>query len=606
MNIKALKVRKIAPVVVPFIILVTLLTGLSVTKIQRILTDQAYSKLTTSRDIKKQQIEDFFNRKIIDIEILAKSNCIKNLIRSLDNPDRFLSDKSTSEYEEFLKNYIKRYNYMDLLLISAQSGIVKYTQSKSKDSYLGKDLSTDELRGSQLSKIWRRVKESEETRFVDMKAHKLFGGKETMYIATPVYMGGNFVSILVFQISDSSLSKIITFATGYGETQKDYLIGSDSASIKKDGTLCSATHSSRASILSLEIGKCTNDVREKALCGETGKQIVRDCYKERVLSAYSPLKIGKDLNWAIISEINEEVVLSIPNSIRDTAIRDSTLFITIILTVILFFIYKESVHEEMIEQQNREMNETLQSRVAEEVIKNKENQEILFQQSKMASMGEMIGNIAHQWRQPLNALSALNVSLSMKYNAGKLTKEDVFTFKEKSNHLIQRMSDTINDFRNFFYPDKSVERFRVDKAIEDAINFIKGSYRINNIKIINYSSCKLDIKNHKNELIQVLLNIFNNSKDAIKEFNSKKGVVIIDVIILENYIKITIQDNGGGIDQEIIDRVFEPYFTTKFKDEGTGIGLYMSKMIVEESMGGRLKLENRDSGVLTTIKLPIN
>jgi signal transduction histidine kinase len=168
------------------------------------------------------------------------------------------------------------------------------------------------------------------------------------------------------------------------------------------------------------------------------------------------------------------------------------------------------------------------------------------------------------------------------------------------------MSDTINDFRNFFYPDKSVERFRVDKAIDDAINFIKGSYRINNIKIINYSSCKLEITNHKNELIQVLLNIFNNSKDAIKEFNSQNGVVIIDVIMLENSLKITIQDNGGGIDQKIIDRVFEPYFTTKFKDEGTGIGLYMSKMIIEESMGGRLKLENKDLGVLTTIKLPIN
>ena len=567
-------------------------------KIQKILTDQAYSKLTTSRDIKKQQIEEFFSRKVTDIEILSKSDCVKNLIRNLDNPNRYLSSENIKQYEKFLQTYIESYDYMDMLIISTTSGNIKYRQSKS--SYSKK------LNKSQLNKIWKIVKESGETRFVDMRAHKPFGGIETIYVGTPIYIDGNFCSVLIFQISDSSLSKIINFDTGYGDTQKDYLIGSDGLYVEEDGTVCASTHSSRASILNLKIGKCITDVQKKVMCGKTGKQIVEDCKGERLLSAYSPLNLGKDLNWAIISEINEEVVLSIPNSIRDTAIRDSMLFISIIITVIIFFIYKESIHEEEVAQKNREMNETLQSRVAEEVIKNKKNQELLFQQSKMASMGEMIGNIAHQWRQPLNALSALNVRLSMKYNADKLTKEDVLAFKEKSNHLIQKMSDTINDFRNFFYPNKSVEKFRVDRAIDDAINFIKGSYRINNIKIINYTSSKLEIKNHKNELIQVLLNIFNNSKDAIKEFNSKNGVVIIDVIILEDSLNITIQDNGGGIDQQIIDRVFEPYFTTKFKDDGTGIGLYMSKMIVEESMCGRLKLENKDSGVLTTIKLPIN
>jgi len=104
-------------------------------------------------------------------------------------------------------------------------------------------------------------------------------------------------------------------------------------------------------------------------------------------------------------------------------------------------------------------------------------------------------------------------------------------------------------------------------------------------------------------LIQVLLNIFNNAKDAIKEFNGGNGVVIVDVIELEESLKITIQDNGGGIKQDIIDRVFEPYFTTKFKADGTGIGLYMSKMIIEESMHGKLKLENTEDGVLATIEL---
>ena len=603
MNIHKLKIRKVAPVVVPFIILVMLLTGLSYLKITKILTDQAYSKLTTSREMKKQQIEEFFDRKIKDIEILSKSNCIKTLVKNLDNPDQYLNNHKTTQYREFLKEYIAKYNYMNILLISP-SGVIKYTQEKTLK--IGKNLNDEEQKKSKLSRVYRTVVESKQTRFVDMKPHKAFGGREAMFLATPVFIDGKFKSILVFHISDSSLSKIMNFNIGYGKTQKDYIIGGDSFEIK-NGKICASSYSTRASILNLKIGKCTTAVREKALCeGSDGKQIVENCDGERVLSAYTSLNISQDLHWAIISEIDEKVVLTVPNSIRDTSIRDAMLFISIIVIVILFFIYKESKDEEEIAQKNREMKETLQSRVAEEVIKNREHQELLFQQSKMASMGEMIGNIAHQWRQPLNALSALNVGLAMKYNAGKLTEHDISVFKDKSNHIIQKMSDTINDFRNFFYPNKSVERFKVDEAIEDAINFIKSSYRINNIKIINYTSCKLEIKNHKNELIQVLLNIFNNSKDAIKEFNSKNGIVIVDVIILENSLKITIQDNGGGIDQKIIDRVFEPYFTTKFKDEGTGIGLYMSKMIIEESMGGRLKLENRDSGVLTTIKLPIN
>ncbi len=603
MNIHKLKIRKVAPVVVPFIILMLLLTGLSLTKIKKVLTDQAYSKLITSRGMKKQHIEEFFDRRIKDIEILAKSNCVKTLVNSLSNPDKYLHSKNVIQSEEYLKEYIKKYDYLNMILISP-SGIVKYTQAQTIK--LGEDLnSKNQEKNYQLSKIYRRVLESKKTRFVDMKPHKLFGGREMMFIATPVYVDDIFKSILVFQISDIELSKILTFDKGYGKTQKDYIIGGDSFE-EKDGKMCASTHSYRAS-LAVKIGNCITPVRQKVLCGhKSGKEIVKDCDGDRVLSVYAKLDIPEDLHWAIISEIDESVVLSIPNIIRDTSIRDAMLFIFIIVVVIIFFIYKESKHEEEVAQKNREMKETLQSRVAEEVIKNREHQELLFQQSKMASMGEMIGNIAHQWRQPLNALSALNVGLAMKFNAGRLTEEEIHIFKDKSNHIIQKMSDTINDFRNFFYPKKSVEKFRIDEAIEDAINFIKGSYRINNIKLINYTSCKVEIKNHRNELIQVLLNIFNNSKDAIKEFNSKNGIVIVDVIILENSLKITIQDNGGGIDQEIIDRVFEPYFTTKFKDEGTGIGLYMSKMIIEESMGGRLKLENRDSGVLATIKLGIH
>jgi len=168
------------------------------------------------------------------------------------------------------------------------------------------------------------------------------------------------------------------------------------------------------------------------------------------------------------------------------------------------------------------------------------------------------------------------------------------------------MSSTIDDFRNFFSPNKSIDTFRVDSAIDEAIKFVGDSFIANKIEIIKDFKTTKEIKNYKNELIQVLLNIFNNSKDAIKEQNIENGLVTISLEENEKSVIIKIQDNGGGIKQDIINRVFEPYFTTKFKSDGTGIGLYMSKMITEESMQGTIKLENVKNGVLTTIELNRN
>jgi len=228
-------------------------------------------------------------------------------------------------------------------------------------------------------------------------------------------------------------------------------------------------------------------------------------------------------------------------------------------------------------------------------------QELDLQQAKMAAMGEMIGNIAHQWRQPLNALSALNVGLGMKYKNDKLTADEMKKFKEKSNEIIQNMSNTIDDFKNFFQPDKVKELFALNDAIEGSIRFVSDVYHQNNIEVILEIEANIMVNSYKNELMQVLLNILNNSKDAIIE----KGIVSPKVCIStdenETELMIYVQDNAGGINEEIIEKIFEPYFTTKFKSQGTGIGLYMSKMIIEKSMQGSLKSENREGGLFTSI-----
>gem|GEM_PF-2826802 len=246
----------------------------------------------------------------------------------------------------------------------------------------------------------------------------------------------------------------------------------------------------------------------------------------------------------------------------------------------------------------------LEHKVEEETQKRIEKDKFLIHQSKLASMGEMIGNIAHQWRQPLNQLSLINITLDALIRKDRLSLEVFENYFEQTNSIIQSMSQTINDFRYFFQPDKEISEFTLSDIFEESLKFVKEGLARHyiDIYIADYKDCQ--IVGHKNELVQVLLNLVNNSKDAIVSTLKENGKIWLSVEKGED-IKIKLQDNGGGIDDDIIDKVFEPYFTTKFKEEGTGIGMYMSKMIVEQSMNGTLYIENRDDGVLVTITLPL-
>ncbi len=239
------------------------------------------------------------------------------------------------------------------------------------------------------------------------------------------------------------------------------------------------------------------------------------------------------------------------------------------------------------------------------IKKVEEKQKILIQNSKMASMGEMIANIAHQWRQPLNSLSALHTVLMMDFDEKEgLTREEILEFKEESGQYIHKMSSTIDDFRNFFSPTKEKELFFVSDAIKESIKFVKDSFIDAQVELIDKTKNRdTQICSYRNELMQVIMILLNNSRDAVASNGVKNPQVIVNFTQIENELKICIQDNGGGIDEDIMDRIFEPYFTTKFKSDGTGVGLYMSKMIVEDSIGGKLILENHKDGVLASLIL---
>lgn len=252
--------------------------------------------------------------------------------------------------------------------------------------------------------------------------------------------------------------------------------------------------------------------------------------------------------------------------------------------------------------------EAYKSELQEKIKKIKEKQQILIQNSKMASMGEMIANIAHQWRQPLNSLSALNTVLMMDYeDNGRLTQEEIAQFKEESSQYIHKMSSTIDDFRNFFSPTKEKEQFVVSDAIKESIKFVKDSYSDSSVELIDRTQDgDTRMCSYKNELMQVIMILLNNSRDAVVGNKIEKPQVIVDLLHRDEKIEIRVKDNGGGIDEVIMDRIFEPYFTTKFKSDGTGVGLYMSKMIIEDSIGGELVLENADDGVLATLILSLS
>ena len=270
-----------------------------------------------------------------------------------------------------------------------------------------------------------------------------------------------------------------------------------------------------------------------------------------------------------------------------------------------------------------EINSNLEARVAEEISKQRQAEQLLIQQSRMAAMGEMIGAIAHQWRQPLNALAILVQDIEDAWQFQELSDEYIKTIIEKSMKQINFMSSTIDDFRNFFRTSKERVNFGVVQAIRDSLHIFEAQLHNNKILVQMYiSGHKADLEyweNHPadiddilvsgfpNEFKQALLNIIANAKDAILERREKEkenpSVITISVKSDTKCVVIEVSDTGVGIDEKIMSRLFDPYFSTKAVNKGTGLGLYMSKVIIENNMGGRLQAENTDHGALFRIIL---
>ncbi|WP_420266576.1 PAS domain S-box protein [Candidatus Magnetominusculus dajiuhuensis] len=264
------------------------------------------------------------------------------------------------------------------------------------------------------------------------------------------------------------------------------------------------------------------------------------------------------------------------------------------------------------EEELKQLNTNLEKMVAEETGKRQQQEQMMIQQSKMASMGEMLGLIAHQWRQPLNAISLLVQDVKEAYDCGELNGEYMKSSVDTTVAQTIFMTKTIDDFKNFFIPTREKIHFNVKTAVQEIISMFEQIFKKSSVDISmrTMQNTIVFTDGYPNEFKQVILNILNNSKDAItsrreSDYNIQ-GIIEIYISNDEERDKIIIslRDNGGGISGHIIDKIFEPYFTTKGK-AGTGIGLYMSKTIIETNMGGSLTVQNVDGGAEFIITLDV-
>jgi len=239
--------------------------------------------------------------------------------------------------------------------------------------------------------------------------------------------------------------------------------------------------------------------------------------------------------------------------------------------------------------------ETAQRLLAQEDLHEKER--MLLQQSRLAALGEMISNIAHQWRQPLNELGLIVQELPMMYEKGNLDRDYLKASVAKFMKLLSHTSRTIDDFRNFFKPDQEKVTFKVREAVEKTLSLVEESFRQLQITITVTAAGGPVINGHPNEFSQVILNILYNARDAfLAGKDDRPRTIAIEIFSQGGRGVVTVADNAGGIPEEILEKIFDPYFTTRGPEQGTGIGLYMSKIIIEKNMPGRLSVRNTAEG----------
>jgi signal transduction histidine kinase len=314
----------------------------------------------------------------------------------------------------------------------------------------------------------------------------------------------------------------------------------------------------------------------------------------------------------LVKNIDEYVLKTQKES--EKSIEDIVFIQTVLLVFLLIILVAEAVFiflpaENEIKEKTKELediNKNLEERVRAEVAKNEEKTLQIIHQSRLATMGEMVSMIAHQWRQPLASISAISGTLSLdvmmeNYKADFFQKE-----LESIDELAQHLSSTIDDFRDFFKTDKELCYEEIKKIVEKSFKIIAPTLEAKRITFDNSIEDNIFVNTYVSEIKQVLLNIMKNAEDVLVEKKIQNPTIWIRGTEHNGFAELIIEDNAGGISNEVINRIFEPYFTTKKSKDGTGLGLYMSKIIVEEHCKGKLSVENGEYGAKFTMIIPLS
>ena len=345
-------------------------------------------------------------------------------------------------------------------------------------------------------------------------------------------------------------------------------------------------------------------------------------YSDEVKQKLSYFKYFEKWNWIIAvgvytDDIENEIAIKkkdLEVKIKNQVVQNVVLFVMFLSIAILISIaISQKIDEVLKSYENKvksnakeleELNESLEIKVQKEIEKNREKEQLLVQKSKFIALGEMISNIAHQWRQPLSELSSILMYIKFKQSIKALDENTMNQKIQEADKVLDFMSHTIDDFRNFFMPKKEKEEFFLYAVVDIVINIVSSTLKNYDIKLEINIDKNIVLKTYLNEYEQVLLNIINNAKDVLIEKQIDNPIIKIKAYEEENSVVLTIEDNGGGVLVEPKGKIFEPYFTTKEHSNGTGIGLYMSKIIVDKNMKGKLRVRNTNEGAKFVISIP--
>jgi PAS domain S-box-containing protein len=255
------------------------------------------------------------------------------------------------------------------------------------------------------------------------------------------------------------------------------------------------------------------------------------------------------------------------------------------------------------QKQLEEINSTLESRITEAVAELRKKDDILIQQSRLTAMGEMISNIAHQWRQPLNNIGLIVQNLQLAFKSNDLSVNELDEDIAEVMKVLQQISETIDDFRNFFSYEEKPSSFFVNELVSRSLSFVEPSLKREGILIELDEQPDIVVSGYPNEYVQAFLNIMLNARDALLDHQVMRPLISIRILRENGRSIVTVRDNGGGIHEDILPKIFDPYFTTKHQSTGVGLGLYMAKMIIEKKMHGSLTARNMEDGAEFKIEM---